>query len=97
MNTNYTSKSNLTKNNKLGTIKKEPVIIDTTPIVEKKKEYIIIPTPIDATPILVDYAPGGGGGNTGGGGYNNGGSFDLNVEYNNSKVFGNANDQKRQR
>jgi len=108
LNTNYTSKSNLTQNDKLGTIKKEPVIIDTTPIVEnkkpieKKKEDVIIPTPIDetpidTTPILVDYAPGGGGGNTGGGGYNNGGGFDLNVEYNNSRVFGNAPDQKRQR
>jgi hypothetical protein len=67
LDTNYTQKSNLTQNNKLGTIKKASVIIDTTPI-EKKKVPVIIPTPEpeliptlernpDPTPIL----SGGGG------------------------------------
>jgi hypothetical protein len=45
LDTNYTTKSNLTQNNKLGTIKQSTVTIDTTPPVEKKKEDVIIPTP----------------------------------------------------
>lgn len=44
LNTNYTSKSNLTQNDKVGIIKKEPVVIDTTPI-PIKNEPILVPKP----------------------------------------------------
>jgi hypothetical protein len=67
LNTNYTSKSNLTQNDKLGTIKKDVVIIDTTPIVEKKKEDVIIPQPEPIpTPTLsgVNTGISRGGGNS---------------------------------
>jgi hypothetical protein len=41
LNTNYTAKSNLTENNKLGAIKKDVVIIDTTPVDPKDDDIII--------------------------------------------------------
>ena len=67
LNTSYTTTSNLTQNDKLGTIKQASVTIDTKPAI---KEDVLTPVQI-AQPITVE-APtpvysGGGGGNGGGG------------------------------
>jgi hypothetical protein len=69
LNTNYTAKSNLTQNNKLGTISKLPIIIDTTPI-EKKKEDVIISQPTPEPVIVIEPTPIYGGVTAGGGGNN---------------------------
>jgi hypothetical protein len=70
LNTNYNRVSNLTQNNRLGEISKEPIIIDIKPEVTSS---VILPPPppVDPPPppidkpIPIDYAPGGG---SGGGG-----------------------------
>ena len=67
LNTSYTTTSNLTQNDKLGTIKQASVTIDTTPAI---KEDVLTPVQV-AQPITVETPTpvysGGGGGNGGGG------------------------------
>jgi hypothetical protein len=71
LNTNYNRVSNLTQNNRLGEISKEPIIIDIKPEVTAS---VILPPPppVDPPPppidkpIPIDYAPGGGSGDGGG-------------------------------
>ena len=64
LDTNYTTKSNLTQNNKLGTIKQSAVIIDTTPI-EVKNASVIIQTPapeiVQPTIVTMGGVTNGGG------------------------------------
>jgi len=64
LDTTYTTKSNLTQNDKLGIVNKTPVTIDTTPITTIKED-VIVPTHI-ADPLPVEtttpiYSGGGGG------------------------------------
>jgi hypothetical protein len=86
LNTNYTAKSNLTQNDKLGTIKAD-VIIDTTPPVKPPivppVEYVITPQP---TPV--------NGGSRGGGGDASSRNPTMPGNYNNNQFDGPFNQQQ---